>query len=163
MSSWTVVTLRAREGKHYEHSEYDGPDPASAMEDICATLDEDDRVRDWTMDSPHAYALTYQGLGRDEDDSKSFLADYEEMVEDAVVLFANDTSDTGSAKYYPVRHSLNCTDEYNEYEMVDGRYVGQIAMAMINADHRILARDPFHSWMGEFDGRYAEDGTSRLD
>jgi hypothetical protein len=163
MSSWTVVTLRARKAKDYEHSRHDNHDPAAAMEDICATLDGDDRVRDWTMDSPHAYALTYKGLGRDEDKTEELLADYQGMVEDAVVLFANDTSDTGSAKYYPVQNTLHCTDVYHESQSEDGTYVGEIAMTMINANHRILAKDPFHGWMGEFDEQYAENGVNRLD
>lgn len=161
MSGWTVVTLRGKESKDYQYSRYDGCDPAHAVEDICATVEEDSRVFDWTMDSPHVYA--YLSCERyDWEFAEDFLTDYKEMVKDAVVLGANDTTDTGTARYYPVESEIRCTDEYKETQSEDGCYVGDIALAVINSRHTILGRDPFHSWMGEFDERYAENGTNKL-
>ena len=161
MSGWTVVTLRAREGKDYEYSRWDNSDPAHAIEDICATIEADDRVVKWTMDSPHIYA--YLNCDRyNWDFAEEVLEDYKVMLKDAVVLGANDTSDTGTARYYPVQDTVRCTDEYKETQSEDGCYVGKIALAVIGGRHGIVARDPFHDWLGRFDERYAEEGTSRL-
>jgi len=160
MSGWTVVTLRAKKAENYEYSRYDGSDPAHAVEDICATVDADKRVAQWTMDSPHIYA--YLRCERyDWEFAEEWLEDYKEMVRDAVVLGANDTTDTGTARYY--ESGVRCTDEYKETQSEDGTYVGEMALAMINSNHRILGKDPFHNWMGKFDDRYAEDGTNRLE
>ena len=162
MSGWTVVTLRGRKSKDYEYSRRDNHDPVHAVEDICASVEADDRVRTWTMDSPHVYA--YLNCDRyDWDFAEEFLEDYQDMLRDAVILGANDTSDTGTARYYPVADSVRCTDEYKETQAKDGCYVGWVAMATINARHGILSRDPFHDWLGRFDERYAEDGTVRID
>lgn len=161
MSGWTVATLRAREGKDYEYSKYDGHDPVSAVEDIVATVENDDRVFKWTMDSPHIYV--YLNCDRyNWEFAEQFLEDYQFMVNDAVVLGANDTTDTGTARYYPVKNEVRCTDEYKETQARDGYYVGRHALNVISANHTILARDPFHDWLGRLDDKYKGKGTDRL-
>lgn len=162
MSGWTVVTLRARKGENYEYSRWDNTDPVHAVEDLVATVQEDSRVRRWTLDSPHIYS--YLACDRyDWDFAEAVLEDYQTMLRDAVVLGANDTTDTGTARYYPLNGSeAHCTDEYKETQSVDGTYVGRHALNVINARHTILARDPFHDRLGRFDDKYADKGTPRI-
>ena len=162
MSGWTVATLRAREGRNYEYSRYDSTDPVDAMRDLCATAEADDGVRTWTMDSPHIYL--YCNCDRyNWGFAEKIIENYQEMVRDAVVLGANDTTDTGTARYYEVTSGdIRCTDEYKETQSEDGTFVGQYALSVINSRHSILARDPFHGWVGRLDDRYAEEGYNRL-
>lgn len=160
MSGWTVVTLRGRQGKNYEYSRWDNHNPVHAVEDLCATVEGDSRVRRWTMDSPHVYA--YLACERyDWQFAETLLSDYRSMLRDAVVLGANDTTDTGTARYYPVKDSVDCTDECKETQSEDGTYVGQLALRVVGSRHAIIARDPFHDWLGEFDEKYAKEGTPK--
>lgn len=167
MSGWTVMTLRARASRDYDDAEYDDSDSWSATADIVATADEDDRVYDWTTWSSHVYV--YLNCPRyDFDTAESVLDDYQDMVKDAVVLGANDTSDTGEARYYDVMDTfgggpLNSTDRYRETQSEDGAYVGEIALSVMNARHSIVSRDPFHNECGWLDDRYLEDGVNRGD
>ena len=99
MSGWTIITLRGKPSKDYKYSEYNEQDPWQATADMVATLDQDDRVREWTTWSGHVYV--YLKCQRyDFKFAEEFMQDYSEMDKDAVVLGANDTSDTGKAKYY---------------------------------------------------------------
>jgi len=160
MSGWTVITIRAEFAENYEHSRSEYKDAGPALEDLAATMDEDARVRAWTTDHPHIYA--YLNCGRyDWDFAEGFLDDYEAMVRDAVVLGANDTTDTGTARYYPSPTTM--TDEYKERQGEDGTHVGNIALQVVGGRHGIIPRDPFHDWLGRFDDKYAEDGQVQID
>lgn len=162
MSGWTILTVRGRAAETYEHSDSDSTDSWPATADIVATMDKDDRIRRWTVWKGHVYA--YLNMSRyDFDGAESVLADYQDMVEDAVVLGANDTTDIGTARYYPVRNGTgDYTDEYKETQGDDGTYVGEIALSVMNARHGIVARDPFHNNAGRIDEMYLEDGQDQL-
>jgi len=82
------------------------------------------------------------------------------MVDDAVVLGANDTSDTGKAVYYESPRG-DYTDMYTETQSEDGVYVGEVALSVISARHGIVARDPFHNTSGRLDDSYLDDGIDQ--
>lgn len=156
MSGWTVVTFRGRESQDYEKSRHDDTDPWRATSDIVATMDEDSRVRNWGVWKGHVYA--YLNCERyDWEFAENLLSDYERMVDDAVVLGANDTTDTGEARYYP-SPDRGWTDNYHETQREDGCFVGELALCVINSRHGIMARDPFHNEGGMIDDRYLDDG-----
>lgn len=158
MSGWTVATLRARPAEDYKFSRYDDSDPVHALQDLVATAEADDDVYAWELDSPHLYV--YLNCDRyNWEFAEAFLEGYDVMVRDAVVLGANDTTDIGTARYYPEpdRH----TDEYKETQSEDGCHVGKIALAIMTARHGIIARDPFHDYLGRMDGFYLGEGTDR--
>lgn len=164
MSGWTILTLRAREGQNYKFSQYDGTDPYDATSDIAQTMEEDDRVRKWTTWSSHVYA--YLATSRyDWEYAEEIIDDYRFMVRDAVVLGANDTTDTGTARYYVTEQMDNgkvfYTDEYQETEVEDGTFVGEMALCVINSRHGIMSRDPFHNPSGTIDDAYLSNGESR--
>lgn len=162
MSGWTILTVRGRASEHYDYTESDNHDTWATTSDIVATMDEDNRIRRWTVWSGHVYA--YLNASRyDWDAAEQLLADYQDMVEDAVVLAANDTTDIGTARYYPVRNGTGVhTDEYKETQSGDGCYVGEIALAIMTARHGIVARDPFHNRAGQIDEMYRGEGTNQL-
>jgi hypothetical protein len=163
MSGWTVITVRGRESQNYEYSEYDDTDPYTATSDIVATMDEDSRVRKWTVWKGHVYA--YLNTGQYEFEfAEQLLTDYSEMIADAVVLGANDTTDTGTARYYDVKDTFmggpeRHTDMYAETQSEDGVLVGEMALAVMSARHGIIARDPFHNTAGYIDDSYLDSGT----
>ena len=162
MSGWTILTVRGKESKDYDYSRWDERDRWHAAADIVATMEEDSRVRKWTTWDGHVYA--YLNTGRyDWEFAESLLEDYGEMVDDAVVLGANDTTDTGCARYYPRADLGRWTDQYEETQGHDGYYVGELALSVMNARHGIIARDPFHNTSGRLDDRYLDDGTVRGD
>lgn len=157
MSSWTVLTVRGREGCDYEFTREDTSDRWVATADIVATMDEDGRVRRWTTWSGHVYAyLLCDGFAS----AERVLADYSAMVDDAVVLVANDTTDTGATRYYSRPNLGRWTDHYEETQRAGEYYVGELALAVINARHGIVARDPFHNRNGQLDEEYLEKGKS---
>lgn len=159
MSSWTVVTLRAREARDYEHTRSDSVDPWEATCDIAATMDADDRVRYWTVWNSHVYA--YLSTRGSFDAAERFFEDYGEMVDDAAVLHANDTSDLGCARYYPDPSKGTWVDEYQEHGDEQGS-VGELALAVMTARHGIHARDPFHNKPGLLDENYLEEGYDQF-
>ena len=79
------------------------------------------------------------------------------MVEDAVILHANDTTDQGKASYYPDPEG-GWVDRFCE---TDHGYTGQKALMVVSSHRGIIARDPFHNTCGRLDGRYLEDGVVR--
>lgn len=162
MSGWTVITVRGRESSEYERSRYDDGDRWQATSDLVATFDEDRRIRQWTTHSGHVYG--YLNTGRYEFGyAEELLEDYSKMIDDAVVLGANDTSDTGTAKYYTIdRWGTDDTtprDVYRESQAEDGTLVGEKALAIMFARHNIDARDPFHNEAGLLDDKYNENGV----
>lgn len=159
MSSWTILTVRGKYAKNYDYSRDDTSDPYDANADIVATMEEDERVRQWTTWGGHVYA--YVEGGYDSENSENIIDEYSEMVRDAVVLHANDTTDTGEAMYYPDPTS-GWTDKYKETQSEDGLYVGELALCVINSRHGIVARDPFHNSCGTSDDMYLEEGRSDL-
>lgn len=157
MSGWTILTLRAKEGQDYPHSEWENGDRWAATADIVATMDNDDRIREWTTWNSHVYA--YLNCPRyDFEFAERVIRSYSEMVEDAAVLGADDTSDQGTARYYPDPESPTHIRECQEKE--NGN-VGELALSVINARHGIIARDPFHNNSGLLDENYLEDGEGR--
>lgn len=162
MSGWTILTVRGRPSENYDRAEYNNSDPWSATADICATFEDEGRVHEWTTWNSHVYALLNCPRYNFKF-AENLVDDYSEMVSDFAVLGANDTTDTGTARYYPsAADPHQHADEYKEDQKEDGHHVGQIAMATINTRHKIVTRDPF-SWSSEpgtLDDRYAEDGNS---
>ena len=158
MSGWTILTVRAKESKDYAYAREDNADPWAATSDIVATMDADDRVTRWTAASPHVYA--YLNCGRyDFAFAEKLLEDYGHMLEDAVVLGANDTSDQGTARYYPRPDLGMWTDQYEEFEH---GHVGEKALRVIGARHGIIARDPWHNEVGRLDDNYVDQGTDHM-
>ena len=156
MSGWTIVTFRGKESQNYDQCRYNNTDPWKATSDIAATMEEDGRVRNWTIWSGHVYA--YLNCQRyDWEFAEELMCEYESMIDDAVVLGANDTTDIGTAKYYPNPNG-NWTDNYHETQSEDGCFVGEEALCVINARHGIMARDPFHNKSGSLDDSYLNDG-----
>lgn len=164
MSGWTVVTFRGKENQEYDYSRYDDTCRGHARSDIAATMAEDDRVREFTVgERGHVYA--YLACGRyDWDFAEDLMEDYAEMLDDAVVLGANDTTDTGCARYYERPDLGKWYDQYEESQSADGTFVGEFALRVISARHTILARDPFYGKMEWYDDEeVAENGESRLE
>ena len=158
MSSWTILTLRAKPGTEYEHADYDEPDRWYATADLVATVNDDRRIRAWTTWDGHVYAyLAADGFGN----AEVILEGYGEMIDDAVVLEANNTVDLGSARYYPNPSTGRWTDHFDEIESDDGTHTGEVALAVMTARHGIIARDPFHNQCGTSNESYLEDGTAR--
>lgn len=161
MSSWTVITFRARAAEDYEYTRSEGTDPWDALADLVATIEEDNWVRKWTVWSPHVYAYLDDNDAEFEH-AEALIEDHSEMIHDAVVLRANDTSSTGIANYYPVAKvqwdTVRCTDSYEEIEHGD---VGELALAVMNARHGLISRDPFHNQAGRLDEDYLNEGVVR--
>ena len=154
MSGWTVCTVRGVRSENYDRSEYNSTDPWDATADIVATMDRDGRVRSWETSSGHVYAC----LDCERYDfgfAEQLLNDYSDMVRDAVVLGANDTTDRGEARYYP-DPQRTWADQYKETE---GRHVGYRALAVMCARHGIRADDPFHDETGVLNDTYLKDGN----
>jgi len=160
MSGWTIITVRGKKATDYDYTRENNHDRFDATSDIVATMDQDDRVRKWTNWSSHVYA--YLNCSRyDFDFAESLFEDYGEMIEDAVVLGANDTTDTGVARYYDRPDLGQYIHEYEESQSEDGCYVGEIALQVVGGRHSIVARDPFHNQCGRNDGWYNDSGQVR--
>lgn len=160
MSSWQIITLRGRKAQDYERTRSDSHDRWDATADIVATAAADSTVRKWTVWSSHVYLYTTTS---DWERAEQLIESYQDMVDDAVVLRANDTTDVGTARYYPVQDPTGgYTDEYRETQSHDGLVVGQLALATINSRHNIVARDPWHNQAGRLDDEYLSDGEDQL-
>ena len=162
MSSWIVLTLRGRESRDYAFSRGDTSDRWDAVSDLYATAENDDRIRRATTghDAVYAYAKS-KTFGTVE----GIIREYAPAVDDAVLLEANDTSDTGAAYYYPHPSRSSeprWTDKYAETQEQDGYHVGHLALAVVSARHGIIARDPFHDPIGRHDERRSDDGQDLM-
>jgi hypothetical protein len=165
MSGWTTLTLRGLYSQDYDYSEYDSRDPYQANCDIAVTLQHDDRVADVGYWKNHVYAMLSTGR-YDWTTAEQLLEDYAAMLYDAVVIGANDTSDTGKARYYPVHNDWNgdpdtYTDMYVETQSEDGCLTGAIAASVMTARHGIVAQETLRyrgqgSWDSGVD-EYMED------
>ena len=123
-------------------------------------MKEDSRVHRVTTWKSYVYA--YLNCSRyNFEFAEEVMADYGHMIQDAVVLGANDTTDTGCARYYSRPDLGQWDSQYEESQKQDGYYVGEIALAVMTVNHGILARDPFHNNCGLLDDRYEESGTVR--
>lgn len=145
MSGWTILTLRGLYSSKYDYSEHDSSDPYTANNDLLVSLDNDDRVAAVGYWSGHVYASLATGR-YDFGTAEELLCDCEDMVYDAAVIGANDTTDTGKAKYYPVYDSWNdgadvYTDMYAETQSEDGTNVGAVAASVMTARHGIVAQE----------------------
>ncbi|MDB9247506.1 hypothetical protein PN419_00595 [Halorubrum ezzemoulense] len=161
MSGWTILTARARASEDYDGAKYNDSDPWQATADLAASFEADNRVRKWSTYSGHVYALL-DCPRYDFEFAEDLVAEYSELIDDFGVLGANDTSDTGRARYYPsAEQPHRYTDEYQEGQLEDGCHVGLIAMATITARHGLVMRDPFTyaTSVGSLDDRYLDDGT----
>lgn len=156
MSGWTIITVRGKPASDYDytHKDYDN-DRSYANYDLAATFAEDSRIRAWTTGSGHVYALL--ACGRyDWGFAEALFEDYDEMIDDAVVLGWNDTTDSGCARYYPRPYLGEWQSQYeDEYQK------GERACAVMYAQHGIHARNPFHNQAGRRDDRYQENGNVR--
>ena len=145
MSGWTTLTLRGRYSKDYDYSEYDEHDRYQATCDLIVTLQNHQYIKQVGHWKGHVYA--YLNTGRyDWDTAEAILDALSEIIDDAVVIGANDTTDTGTARYYPVKGSFQSapddwTDCYKETQSEDGTMVGAIAAAIMTARHGIVAQE----------------------
>ncbi len=158
MSGWTILTARGFESCEYDRSRYDEHDRYDATSDIVASFEADDRIRKWTTWKSHVYAYL-NACRYNFEFAEELMSDYGDLIDDAVVLGANDTSDTGTARYYERPDLGRWTDEYQETQSEDGTYVGELALSVISVRHGIVAKDPFHNEVGLADGRYLKNGT----
>jgi len=145
MSGWTILTLRGLYSRDYEQAKYNERDPYKANCDLVVSLDNDDRVHEVGYWNGHVYA-TLSTERYDWETTTSLLDDAQAMIYDAVVIGANDTTDTGTAKYYPVHDSWNgdvddATDHYEETQSEDGTLVGAMAASVMTARHGIVAQE----------------------
>lgn len=160
MSGWTIITVRGRVAQEYEKTRKDWENDRSyATEDIAATFDQDDRIRAWEcVGYDHVSALL--SCGRyDWKFAESLLQDYGGLVDDAVVLGWNDTTDTGCARYYPRADLANWTHQFEEEEP----HKGERALAVMYAQYGINASNPFHGDSGRWSERHAENGAVQND
>lgn len=158
MSNWMVLTVRGKEGADYPPSRHNDQDVWDATADIVATMDNDSRVEKWTTSANCVHAqLACSG------DNFSLveilLKDYANMVCDAVVLSVSTVTEKGEARYYPSPTDKH-TDKYKE--IANGRK-GELALAVINSRHGLIARDPFHQQYGQLDDEYCVDGSDQLE
>lgn len=160
MSSWVAATVRGLPADEYDLTREDHPDPWDATADIAATMNSDDKVREWTTWNGHAYA--YLTVRSDWEDAEAWLTQYEPMAQDAVILRANDTTDVGTARYYPTASDYH-RHEYAESQEADGLVVGEVALAVMTAAHGVVARDPWHNRTGTLDDSYLRDGKAISD
>ncbi|MCX2819881.1 hypothetical protein EGH25_11020 [Haladaptatus sp. F3-133] len=79
--------------------------------------------------------------------SYSFAFKYPEYIDEVIVLEADDTTDQGTATYFPDPEGENPTpdDRYTEEEVIDGRNVGKLALTVVGGRHKFVARDPYHN------------------
>lgn len=145
MSGWTTLTLRGLYSRDYDYSEYDERDPHQANCDLVVSLENDDRISDVGYWKGHVYV--YLSTGRyDWDTAERILVDAQDQLYDAVVIGANDTSDTGEARYYPVHDTFSgkpseYTDMYRETQSEDGTLTGAKCAAVMTARHGIVAQE----------------------
>jgi len=144
MSGWTTLSIRGLYSRDYEYSEYDERDPYQANADLAVTLQNDDRIAAVGAWKDHVYASLSTGR-YDWDTAESVLMDYRNMIYDASVIGANNTTDTGIARYYPVfdygGNDIISTDTYEERQGIDGCYVGAVAASIMTARHGIIAQE----------------------
>lgn len=149
MSGWTILSVRGSESRDYSRAKFDESDRYTAVSDIASTMEEDSRVHEWTTWKDYVYA--YLACNRyNFEFAEGLMEDYGEMIDDAVVLGANDTTDTGVARYY-YRPDLGLwSHEYEETQKGDGYHVGEVALMVVGAKESFVARDPFHNNCGEY-------------
>jgi len=174
MSGWTTITLRGLYGNKYEYSSHDSCSPSSANNDLLVSLSEDSRISDVGYWNGHVYATLSTGR-YDFETAEVIISECSNMVYDAVVIGANDTTDTGIARYYPVYDELNgpagkYTDLYRETQSEDGCTVGAVAASVMTARHGIIAQETLgyravqhngHRKAGPMDSQF-DSGTNRL-
>lgn len=157
MSGWTLITVRGKPASEYELTDQDWDnDRGEATHDIAATFEEDDRVRAWENYSyDHVYALLMCSRYNWEF-AEEFLSDYGKMVDDAVVLGWNDTTDSGCARYYERPDLGQWSNQYEETEP----HKGERACAVMYAQHGIYAQNPFHNNTGgHWREKHLDSGT----
>jgi len=161
MTGWTLVTLRGKKSKEYEYSRWDNNDRIHAVEDIVATVDESDSVRSWTTWEDHVYALL-NGQRYNFSHAEELFERWGEMLDDAVVLGWDDTTDTGTARYYERPDLGRWIMSIVESQSIDGIYKGELALAKITAQYGIVARNPFQNQCGRKDEMRLKAGNTRL-
>lgn len=155
MSGWTIITVRGKEAQDYDYTHHDWEhDRSQAGYDLAATFEEDNRVRAWETKGSHVYALL--ACSRyDWEFAESLFEDYEELIDDAVVLGWNDTTDTGCARYYRRPELGNWTHQFEE----ERPEKGERACAVMYAQHGIRAENPFHNVAGRRNDRFLDNGN----
>lgn len=171
MSGWTTLTLRGKYSRDYEPAKYDEKSSSKANSDLIVSLQNDDRVREVGYWKGHVYAMLSTGR-YDWDTAEDILTEAQDMIYDAVVIGANDTTDTGEARYYPVYDTFSgpvnhYTDRYAETQGEDGCTVGAIAASVMTARHGIVAQETLRfratsSWDGGVRDYQEDKGVDRL-
>lgn len=155
MSGWTIITVRGKNADSYPYTHHDWEhDRSQATYDLAATFNEDSRIRNWETHEGHVYALL--ACGRYEwQYAEDLFEDYEDLIDDAVVLGWNDTTDSGCARYYPRPDLGKWTHQFEE----DSPEKGERACAVMYAQHGIHARSPFQNEVGRRNERCLENGN----
>jgi len=144
MSGWTILTVRGKRADEYKYVEKESSDRAPATKNLAAMFKDDKRVRQGLVEVrgyDHVYAIL--NCGRyDFGFAEEFTKDYEDHIDDIAVLGWNDTTDTGTCRYYPRPGSKRYTFEYEE----EDSHKGDRACAAVYAMKGIQADNPFHEW-----------------
>jgi len=159
MSGWTVITVRGKTAENYAYTHHDWEgDRSQATHDIVATFDADSRVRAWESYGNHAYALL-ACKRYDWEFAESLYGNYGELIDDAVTLGWNDTTDSGAARYYSRPDLGQWEMQYEE----SGPRKGERACAVMFAQYGINAKNPFHNPVGRRNDKHIENGNVKED
>lgn len=157
MSSWTLLIAKGRLDREYEYSNYDTTSRWDATVDLAATMDADDRIDEWKSWYDHVcgyVAHQKNAFGQ----ARSIMQDYSSMIDNAVVLSTDNTSDCSTALYYKDPMALYC----NQFESKGYPYSGDRVLNGVNATYDINAKDPFHTVPGFSDEVRCDTGENRL-
>lgn len=155
MSEWTLLIAHGRTADNYPFTRHDGNDRWKATADLAATMDDDERISAWESWKDHVcgYVDHIQAFGA----ARRLMDEYSPMIDNAVILTGNDTSNSASVEYYDYPDGF-VTDRYREDY---GEWMGEQLLCKINTQYDIMARDPFHH--ESYDGRrHTQSGNSRL-
>lgn len=109
---------------------------------LCRKLINYDNIRAVGIEAHEVYGYYGYGSGAD---CETILRETAEMWNRAVILRANDTSDTGTATLYEQENGeIEATDEYSENQCsCCGGRTGRVAAAYMLAEHHIEALADF--------------------
>jgi len=147
MSGWATITVVEDTEKLDEMAEGD----FAELDAMRTQMKEQAEERDWyaTITSNNGHPIAQLGGYKDWDEYEDFLDEIKGWKK-AVILKANDTGDTGHAKYYERANGswlgydegdLACIDEFEEQELAHGRPVGAKAAAYMILHHGVYTHN----------------------
>lgn len=157
MSSWTLLIAKGRRNSEYMYCDYDTTSRWDATADLAATMDADNRIDEWKSWYDHVCGYVARQKHTFAQ-AKSIMQDYSSMIDNAVILSTDNTSDCSTALYYedPV------DSRYDRFEITEQSYSGDRVLNDINGTYDINAKDPFHTVPGFADETRCHVGESRL-